>query len=180
MPHVGVQTCITCGKTFRGRTLECKVCSGQALTDGHARRARKLAAEVAGPVPRSVYLKILASGPCVYCGSAADTVDHVRPLSRGGHEAEYNLVPACGPCNYSKHNRLLTEWDPVRVAHGAAQSFVVAAELGRELSGIQADLRHREARTQYMPLASALCLGMRPDVGQWNCAWRRGPARVTL
>jgi hypothetical protein len=76
--------------------------------------------------------------------------------------------------------RLLTEWDPVRVAHGAAQSFVVAAELGRELSGIQADLRHREAGTQYMPLASALCLGMRPDVGQWNCAWRRGPACVTL
>jgi hypothetical protein len=65
-------------------------------------------------------------------------------------------------------------------SHGAAQSFVVAAELGRELSGIQADLRHREAGTQYMPLASALCLGMRPDVGQWNCAWRRGPVRVTL
>jgi hypothetical protein len=57
---------------------------------------------------------------------------------------------------------------------------VVAAELGRELSGIQADFRHREAGTQYMPLASALCLGMRPDVGQWNCAWRRGPVRVTL
>jgi hypothetical protein len=44
------------------------------------------------------------------------------------------LVPVCGPCNYSNHNRLLIEWDPVRVANGAAQSFLVAAELERELS----------------------------------------------
>lgn len=65
-------------------------------------------------------------------------MDHVRPLSRGGHEAEYNLVPACGPCNYSKRDKLLIEWDPVRVAHGAAQSSIVAAELERERSEIQA------------------------------------------
>lgn len=127
------RTCITCGKTFRGRTVECKVCSGQARADSHARRARKLAAEVAGPLPRSVYQKVIASGPCVYCSAPATSVDHVRPLARGGHEAEYNLVPACGSCNSSKHDRLLTDWDPVRVAHAAACSPAVAAELKREL-----------------------------------------------
>jgi 5-methylcytosine-specific restriction endonuclease McrA len=57
----------------------------------------------------------------------------VRPLSRGGHEAEYNLVPACGSCNYSKGGRLLTEWDSARVAHGAAHSPAVAAELERDI-----------------------------------------------
>ena len=31
------------------------------------------------------------------------------------------------------------------------------------MSAIKADLRHREAETQYMPLASALCLGTPPD-----------------
>jgi hypothetical protein len=146
--------CATCGKTFRGRTLECKVCSGQARTDAHARRARKLAAEVTGPVPRSVYQKVIASGPCVYCPAPATSVDHVRPLARGGHEAEYNLVPACGSCNSSKHNRLLIEWDPVRVEHGATHSPIVAAELERERSEIQADLRHRET-TLTIPLDGA-------------------------
>jgi hypothetical protein len=66
-------------------------------------------------------------------------------------------------CNKSKSAKLLIHWDPERVAHGAVQSFLVAAELERELSAIKADLLHREAETQYMPLASALCLGTPPD-----------------
>jgi hypothetical protein len=100
----------------------------------HRRRALRLAAEQAGPVPRQVYVAIAASGPCVYCGKPATTVDHVRPLSRGGHEAEYNLAPACSTCNRSKNAKLLIEWDAVKVAHGAAHSPVVAAELERELA----------------------------------------------
>jgi len=51
------------------------------------------------------------------------------PLARGGHEAEYNLVPACNPCNMSKSARLLSEWDPVRVAHAAACSEKIALVL---------------------------------------------------
>jgi hypothetical protein len=66
-------------------------------------------------------------------------------------------------------------WDPERVAHGAAQSFLVAAELERELSAIKADLRHREADTQYMPLASALCLGKPPDGQMASPSRRRMP-----
>jgi len=77
-----------------------------------------------------VYAAVRAN-PCVYCGDAAAGVDHVWPLSRGGPEDESNLVAACWSCNPSKGSRLLTEWDPVRVAHGAAVSGVVAAELRR-------------------------------------------------
>jgi 5-methylcytosine-specific restriction endonuclease McrA len=97
----------------------------------HARRARKAGAEVAGPVPFAVYRQIRAAGPCVYCDAPATTADHVRPLTQGGHEAEYNLVPACKPCNSSKGARLLSEWDPVRATHGAACSPKVAAEMQR-------------------------------------------------
>jgi hypothetical protein len=96
------------------------------------RRIRRLAAQIDGPLPRKVYLAVLASGPCVYCGAPADSIDHVRPLSRGGQETSSNLVPACMDCNKSKSARLLTCWDPVRVAHGAAHSPLVAAELDRE------------------------------------------------
>lgn len=114
-------------------TLECDSCSGRSRASENARRARQLAAEVTGPLAHSVYADVLAAGPCVYCGAPSAHVDHVRPLTQGGHEAEYNLVPACRTCNSSKGGKLLILWDPVRVAHGAASSPVVAAELEREL-----------------------------------------------
>lgn len=94
--------------------------NGNMARSNHARRARKLAAQVQGPVPSGTYEAVLLSGPCVYCGAPATTVDHVTPLARGGHEAEYNLVPACSQCNTSKGPKLLNEWDPARVTHAIA------------------------------------------------------------
>ena len=44
------------------------------------------------------------------------------------------------------------------------------------MSAIKADLRHRETETQYMPLASALCLGTPPD-GQMGNALPAQDAR---
>jgi hypothetical protein len=85
-------------------------------------------------LPEAYWVTRHASGPCVYCGKPACTVDHVRPLTRGGEEHEGNLVPACMSCNTSKGNRLLTEWRPDRVCHGAEQSAIVAAEY-RRLTG---------------------------------------------
>lgn len=95
----------------------------------HARRARKLGALIDGPLPPGTYTAVLASGPCVYCGAEARTVDHIVPLARGGYEVEYNLVPCCGSCNSSKGAKLLSEWDQRRVAHAAACSPRVAALL---------------------------------------------------
>jgi hypothetical protein len=106
----------------------------------NAYRARKLAAEVAGPVSPEVYAAVRAEGPCVYCGAPAEHVDHVRPLARGGWEHRSNLVPACAPCNVSKGDRLLTEWRPELVEHGALVSPLVAAELARLLDVEAAEL----------------------------------------
>ncbi len=51
---------------------------------------------------------------CAYCGDPATTMDHVIPLSRGGlHEPE-NVVPACKPCNFEKHNKMPENFRPVR------------------------------------------------------------------
>jgi len=106
---------------------------------GNSRRARKLDAEVTGPVPSSAYAVILVSGPCVYCGAPAKTVDHVRPLARGGAEHVSNLVPACKACNCQKNNRLLTEWRaPERIAYGVAHSEKVAAEYARQIALVAA------------------------------------------
>lgn len=46
---------------------------------------------------------------CGYCGSKADTVDHVVPRSRGGQHTWENCVAACGACNRRKGDRLLVE-----------------------------------------------------------------------
>jgi len=46
---------------------------------------------------------------CVYCGVRADTIDHVRPRSRGGLHQWTNVVAACARCNHRKGDRLLGE-----------------------------------------------------------------------
>ncbi|MFF4403599.1 HNH endonuclease [Streptomyces sp. NPDC001404] len=130
---------------MRSIHLRCKPCRRRAIPADqlrmqeiawtNARRARKAAAEIAGPVPAEVYAEIRESGPCVYCGSSANTVDHITPLARGGWEHEINLVPACRSCNSSKGTRLLSEWDPRRVVRAVAVSYKVAAVYGT-LTGI--------------------------------------------
>ena len=46
---------------------------------------------------------------CAYCGGRADTIDHVRPRSRGGLHVWTNVVAACARCNHRKGDRLLAE-----------------------------------------------------------------------
>jgi 5-methylcytosine-specific restriction endonuclease McrA len=41
-------------------------------------------------------------GRCWMCGTDADTIDHVIPLTRGGSNWPANLRPACRSCNASK------------------------------------------------------------------------------
>lgn len=131
------RACTVCGKQIKRTTARCDGCRTTERTmagylrRAHSRRARKLSAQVAGPVPVAVYMRIRAEAECVYCGRAPGTVDHVRPLARGGDEAECNLVPACRVCNSSKRHRLLTEWRPDRVARAVACSEIVRAEWDR-------------------------------------------------
>ena len=46
---------------------------------------------------------------CQYCGSRAESVDHVVPRSRGGQHTWENVVAACRRCNAAKRDRLLEE-----------------------------------------------------------------------
>lgn len=126
--HYAWPLCVTCWRA----TIPPEIRSAQDRARNHRRRAIKQKAEVAGPVPASVYAEVRASGPCSYCGDVATTVDHIRPLARGGHEATYNLTPACASCNYDKRTLLLTEWQADRVAHGVRACPKVAAEYRRQ------------------------------------------------
>lgn len=50
---------------------------------------------------------------CAYCGVQFPIerlqMEHVVPLSKGGTHTEDNVVPACGPCNSRKGDRLIGE-----------------------------------------------------------------------
>lgn len=48
-------------------------------------------------------------GRCQYCGSTAESIDHVVPRSRGGTHAWENVVAACRRCNTLKGDHLLAE-----------------------------------------------------------------------
>ncbi len=47
---------------------------------------------------------------CRYCGNLANSVDHIKPRSRGGYHTKDNLVAACRACNSRKKNHTLEEW----------------------------------------------------------------------
>lgn len=51
------------------------------------------------------------NGLCAYgCGSAAEVIDHVWPVARGGKSTPGNLVPACADCNGKKRDKNPTPW----------------------------------------------------------------------
>jgi 5-methylcytosine-specific restriction endonuclease McrA len=54
------------------------------------------------------------NGRCWYCGVLPEpgdiTVDHAKPRSRGGQNAEDNLLPACEYCNNEKGNLTVREY----------------------------------------------------------------------
>lgn len=54
---------------------------------------------------------------CAYCQADGPlTGDHFYPISKGGSKDEWNVVPACWPCNQKKSNFPAEDvFDPVRV-----------------------------------------------------------------
>jgi 5-methylcytosine-specific restriction endonuclease McrA len=46
---------------------------------------------------------------CAYCGTKADTIDHVIPRSRGGQHCWENCVASCTRCNHRKADHLIDE-----------------------------------------------------------------------
>jgi hypothetical protein len=66
------------------------------------------------PLRRAVFER--DNWTCAYCSktfapyASGITADHIVPLSRGGSNEMDNLTACCLPCNSSKSDRLLSEW----------------------------------------------------------------------
>lgn len=78
---------------------------------GRRRDRESSAAGLTAAARRRLRLHWVARGiGCAFCDGAAETVDHVIPLSRGGSNFEGNLLPACRRCNSARSDLLLSEW----------------------------------------------------------------------
>lgn len=96
----------------------------------HRQRRARLRGADTREVPHRDWQRLVNryGGLCAYCRKqAAAHQDHIIPISKGGRHSIGNLIPACGPCNRSKRDRLLIVW------------------------------RHRHALEQRDPLPSPLC-----------------------
>jgi 5-methylcytosine-specific restriction endonuclease McrA len=67
---------------------------------------------------------------CAYCEGRADTIDHIRPRSRGGLHTWTNVVAACARCNHRKGDRLLSDIGWHLAAPPSAPPATVAVVMG--------------------------------------------------
>lgn len=74
----------------------------------------------------AVRLAVLASGPCAYCASPSETVDHIIPVVHGGTNDRSNLAPACYICNYEKGNLSADEYYAYRISEAIALRGLLA------------------------------------------------------
>lgn len=110
-----------------GRRAALLVLDGKAVAvhdSGVALRSERLTVEIPSVVRLQYYVRVpyLRRGSlsrrgvlardgdsCQYCGRRADSIDHVRPRSRGGGHTWDNVVAACRRCNTRKRDRLPSE-----------------------------------------------------------------------
>lgn len=139
--------CTNPARTMMGRLMSwCRECDRRRIKRkvytceaGHNYENRGYGCPVcreSTPVLRFLRDHVLAACDyiCQYCGDPASHVDHIRPRSKGGEDEEDNLTASCGPCNGSKHDRFLNEWDMDRVEHALAHpihGWKIAKEMER-------------------------------------------------
>lgn len=96
----------------RARQLDWKHRNRAKVTASNSRR--KASIYTTGSVAPHEWEEILETFDhrCAYCLTKLGnpTMDHFRPLSRGGTHSPDNVVPACVTCNSTKHNGLMSRW----------------------------------------------------------------------
>ncbi|HET8930095.1 MAG TPA: HNH endonuclease [Acidimicrobiales bacterium] len=84
------------------------------------RVVRTLSKLIPGELPYHSYWNSKFTHPLVGVDTAS--LDHVAPISRGGHDTHENLVCSCACCNYAKSNMTIEElgWEVLPVPEDGA------------------------------------------------------------
>jgi hypothetical protein len=116
------RVCGCCGRSYIRRdgfvkycSVDCRKRAGSAA--GNSKRRASLAAVPSWPISFAEVFE-RDGGHCSLCGietplhlrgahvDDAPELDHIIPISRGGHDAEYNIQLTCRKCNLAKGNRI--------------------------------------------------------------------------
>ena len=125
---------------------------------------------------------------CIYCGAAAELVDHID--GDESHGDEQNLAWACRPCNIRKANtmrnaglgRLTCQYNPSAGARNLAQWVMAVASIRRRDKKTGRLLPPDNWKFQAMPVGDAVAMvratphALRVEFAQQLAAKRR-PAR---
>lgn len=79
--------------------------AGGAASQSRKRRARQAAVLHIPFTETQLRLRLLMYPGCWMCGGPKESVDHVKPLAKGGAHVLANLRPACVSCNSAKRDR---------------------------------------------------------------------------
>lgn len=96
-------------KTYHATYIQ--TIKGKLMLARRAARRYEWVMDTEHPLTAKEWLSILTANKyrCYYCKKKTKlTLDHVIPLSKGGKHTASNIVPACGPCNSQKHDKILT------------------------------------------------------------------------
>ena len=87
------------------------ITEAEALKHLRWHRKEKTRLEARGNVPHELRCEVFARDGriCQYCGGHGDTLDHLKPVSKGGTATRFNLLTACRSCNAKKHVSELSE-----------------------------------------------------------------------
>jgi hypothetical protein len=99
-------------------------------------------------------------GVCHYCGSPADSVDHIVAPCHGGTDNLGNLIPACLSCNSSKNDSRLPPDQEQR-------ALQMAEAMRQTVLALMPVPERREKRDYRYPLMMTESMKTRLD------AWRR-------
>ncbi len=88
-----------------------------ARRNGEARRRHRMKSTDVSATTKEVANILAAASSCQYCERPFSemlppTLDHIKPLSKGGGHEVTNLAVACRPCNSSKGARDLSAFAP--------------------------------------------------------------------
>lgn len=89
----------------------------------HRRRARKASAPGKLLAADLRILKSILGEKCLACGKGEMTLDHVKPLARGGANGPTNLQPLCQSCNASKGHHRSTDYRTHAQVKAVIQAF---------------------------------------------------------
>lgn len=122
--HVPLRPCGVCSQPCPGGD-----CPRHPKRGGY-RPGRGRPGGIPGSVWRRLRDRVVArdGGRCQYHDGPGTTGDHVVPTSKGGSNAETNLVAACSPCNTSKGDRTLSEWVSSGCAPARARELLQARQ----------------------------------------------------